>query len=597
MHDHTSISPHWHQAKQSAWHRLETLAKQQASRLNIAEQLNDSAHRARFRFELQSAATPLLFADLSKHLINEEIWQALLDLAEACDLENKIASLLRGDPINFTEQRAAHHTLLRDMTQPKAQQRHPEVHAVFQRMQRLADTCRARNIKQVIHIGIGGSDLGPRLAVEALQSTRANQRPSPPLDVHFVANIDPIELHHVLQQCRPEESLVVVCSKSFGTLETIKNAKMTFDWLGRERIEQQVVAVTNNLERAKALGIHETQILPMWDWVGGRYSLWSTIGFTLMLAIGSEGFTALLKGAHTVDRHFAEKTLDKNLPVALALIGIWYHNFLGAQTHCIIPYDHLLSRFPSYIQQLDMESNGKSTDQWGAKTHYTTGPIIWGNSGCNSQHSFHQLFHQGTHLAPIDFLLPLQSAIATTPEQQSSHHWLIANCLGQSDALVYGQSLNEVTQQLIASGRSQADAEALAPHKTVPGNRPHSIIGYHSTTPETLGALLALYEHKTFIQGVIWSINSFDQWGVELGKQLANPIYNALSCPPDNSDGTLTAPSQHDTLSPTLSPATSEFISRYFAHAHPLHDSDETKGQLSSPTPTPTPTSVKNDKV
>lgn len=522
-----ATSQNWSEKKHAIWQQLNQLAHNQAKNpITIGQQINDPGHCQAFSFDItptaplpstskaaststEASPLPLLTADLSKHRADRSIQEALLALADATALPQKIADLLAGKPINFTENRAASHTRLRATLQGND----PEVREIDTKMVELANTINRHNrFKDVIHIGIGGSDLGPRMLTQALeeQLTHTDRR------FHFIANIDPLELQRTIQLCDPQTTLLVVCSKSFHTLETLENARTLFDWLGgAKQVREQVIAITNNVKDATQFGIDPGHILPMWDWVGGRYSIWSTIGFTLLLAIGAEQFNAFRLGGLSVDQHFTEQPLANNLPVMMALLGVWYNNFLHASSHCVIPYDYALERLPSYLQQLDMESNGKQMDRWGKPVSYKTGPVIWGNSGTNSQHSFHQLFHQGTQLVPIDFLLPLSGKRSdktpTTSAYKTAHQLLVANCLAQSEALVYGQTNTE------------------QPYKSVPGNRPHSIITYERGSAETYGALIALYEHKVFCQGAIWEINSFDQWGVELGKQLAKPIYQRLS--------------------------------------------------------------------
>jgi len=376
----------------------------------------------------------------------------------------------------------------------------------------------------VVSIGIGGSFLGPKLASQALKPYWGKK-----IECHYLANIDGSNLTEVLQGLNPETTLFIIQSKSFGTQETLKNAEECRKWFldngGSESdLPRHFTAVSANVQKAKAFGIAEENIFPMWDWVGGRYSLWSAIGLPLMLTIGHENFKQLLFGAYEMDCHFKAAPFEKNMPVILGLLGIWYNNFFGAQSHAILPYDHYLRGLPAHIQQLDMESNGKSVDVDGNKLAYQAGPIIWGGVGSNGQHAYHQLLHQGTQFAPSDFILPLM----THNPVDNFHALLVSNCLSQSQALMKGKTLEEAQEELKQQGVAQLEIDVLAPQKVIPGNRPSNTIFFDKVTPKVVGALIAMYEHKVFVQGQIWGVNSFDQWGVELGKSLGNKVHAAL---------------------------------------------------------------------
>lgn len=488
--------------------------------------------RAR-RYFIEGAGLAL---DFSKNRITDDTLQALLALARRCNLEDHRAALLRGDPVNVTENRPALHTALRhpgpDGITVDGVDVVAEVQATLGRMEELVEQVlsQARTgftgqaITDVVSIGIGGSYLGPRLVSEALQPYVQNG-----MRCHFVANIDGTDISEVLRQVRPETTLFLIQSKSFRTQETLKNGEVARQWFldqgGTEpAVGQHFLAVTANGPAAEAFGIQPDNIFPMWDWVGGRYSLWSAIGLPVALTVGMATFRRLLTGAHAMDQHFQDAPLAQNLPVVMALLGVWYNNFWQADTHAILPYDHYLRSLPEHLQQLDMESNGKGVTTLGTALGYDSGPVIWGGVGSNGQHAFHQLIHQGTRLIPADFIIPLESH-----NPVASHHAdLFANCLSQSRAMMTGKTLAEARAELVADGYSADEVERLAPHKVIPGNQPSNTLMMDKLTPETLGALIALYEHRTFVQGVIWQVDSFDQWGVELGKQLGQEILPRL---------------------------------------------------------------------
>lgn len=480
------------------------------------------------RADQYTLAAAGLQLDYSRNPLNDKTLQLFAALWKQAKVAPAIERLLAGDTVNPTEQRAAWHTALR---QPKPPQ---EVVDTLQRMEALVGAVHSgqwrgysgKAITDVVNIGIGGSDLGPRMVTNALASFHA-----PAIRCHFVANIDPQDLTTTLASLEPDTTLFIVASKSFSTLETLANATLARQWFLRAGkttdIAKHFVAVSTAVEKAKAFGIAEKNIFPLWDWVGGRYSLWSAIGLSIALACGMEHFKALLRGAHHMDQHFRDAPAGENMPGLLALLEIWYSHFFAAQTHAVLPYSHALRNFPDFLQQLEMESNGKGVDRAGKTIGYSTGSIIWGSAGTIGQHSFHQLLHQGRAFIPVDFILPLTSA-AKEEDTAEQHRQLVANCLAQSQALLYGQDLAQVKSRLKKEGLPAASINKLAPHKVIPGNRPHNIISMDALTPETLGALIALYEHKVYVQGVILQINSFDQWGVELGKQLSQPIYDAL---------------------------------------------------------------------
>lgn len=476
----------------------------------------------------------LLF-DYSKHRITETTIKLLVQLAEAQRVPEMIAAMFRGERLNTTEGRPALHVALRNRANTPivvdGADVMPEVNRVLAQMQRFSEAVRSgahagytgKRFTDIVNIGIGGSDLGPKMVCRALTPYGA-----PELRLHFVANVDPSELHQTLQRCHPDTTLFLVASKTFTTLETMANAEAARRWLLAQAPEAAVakhfVAISTNGEAAQRFGIDPQNIFGFWEWVGGRYSLWSAIGLSIALYVGFDNFVKLLEGAHRVDQHFRSAPLARNIPVIMALLGVWYNNFWGAQSHAILPYDSYLEHLPRYLQQADMESNGKSTQRDGAPVDYQTGPIIWGEPGTNGQHAFYQLLHQGTKLVPCDFLAAAQSHNPIGEQ----HEMLLANCFAQSEALMRGKTVEEARAELAAQGVTGAQLELLSRAKSFPGNRPSTSLLYRQLTPETLGSLIALYEHKIFVQGVIWNVNSFDQMGVELGKVLANKILPEL---------------------------------------------------------------------
>ena len=485
------------------------------------------------RFHINAAG---LSFDYSKNRITSDTLTLLASLAEERQLADKIQAMFAGELVNQSEKRPALHTALRNFSSrpviADGEDVMPEVRSTLKRIEEFCWRIRRHQWRgysnkpftDVVSIGIGGSFLGPKLASAALKPYWDSS-----LNIHYLSNIDGSNITEILHQLNPATTLFIVQSKSFGTQETLKNALACRHWFldngGSEAdLARHFAAVSANVEKAVEFGIAEENIFPMWDWVGGRYSLWSAIGLPLALAIGADNFREMLQGAFLMDEHFRTAPLDKNMPVVMALLGIWYINFFGMSSHAILPYDHYLRSLPTHLQQLDMESNGKSVTQQGVAVDYQTGPIIWGGVGTNGQHAFHQLLHQGTHFAPCDFILPMQSHNPI----DNFHAMLASNCLSQSQALLQGKSEQEAFDELIAGGMDEAQASVLAKQKAIPGNRPSNTLYFPRITPKTLGALIALYEHKVAAQGMIWDVNSFDQWGVELGKQLGDKVLNAL---------------------------------------------------------------------
>ena len=501
---------------------------------HLREFFADDAERGR-RMAVEAAG---LYLDYSKNRANDETVRLLVALAVACGLEARRDAMFSGDEVNVTEHRAALHVALRMPTGRQllvdGRDVVVEVHAVLARMAAFCERVRSgqwtghsgRPIRHVVNIGIGGSDLGPVMAYEALR--HYSQRD---LSFHFVSNVDGTDFTEATRGLDPAETLFIICSKTFTTLETLTNAHAARAWclrgLGDETaIAKHFVAVSTNAEGVAAFGIDTTNMFGFWDWVGGRYSMDSAIGLSTMLAIGPDGFEQMLAGFHAMDEHFRHAPLESNLPVLMGLLAIWNNNFLGADTVAVLPYSQYLDRFPAYLQQLTMESNGKHVTADGARVDYQTGPIYWGEPGTNGQHSFYQLIHQGTRLVPCDFIgfchplnpLPLQSAEGQMAGDQ--HDLLMASLFAQGEALAFGKTAAQVT--------AEGTADSLRPHRVFDGNRPSTTILADRLTPFSLGTLVALYEHSTFVQGTIWNIDSFDQWGVELGKQLATPLAEEL---------------------------------------------------------------------
>ena len=514
-----------------AWQAL-TKHHEQIAAAHMRDLFASDAQRfARFSLRLGG----ILF-DYSKNRITAETMSLLLDLARQANLGEKIQAMFRGAKINTTEERAVLHVALRNRSNRPiyvdGQDVMPEVNRVLAQMRQFSEAVRSgawtgytgQAITDVVNIGIGGSDLGPKMVTTAL-----GPYSKPGLNVHFVSNVDSTDLVETLKALNPETALFLVASKTFTTQETMANARAARDWFLRASgdetaIARHFVAMSTNREAVIDFGIDPANMFEFWDWVGGRYSLWSAIGLSIALTVGMDRFEELLAGAHRVDEHFSTAPCEENIPVIMALLGIWYNNFFGAQSHAILPYDQYLVHFPSYFQQGDMESNGKSVTHEGQWVDYTTGPIIWGQPGTNGQHAFYQLIHQGTKLIPCDFLAAAQSHNPLGHQQEM----LLSNYFAQTEALMRGKTSEETRAELVAQGYSGERLERLVPAKTFPGNRPTNSFLYPKLTPEVLGALIALYEHKIFVQGVIWDVNSFDQMGVELGKELAKAILPEL---------------------------------------------------------------------
>ncbi len=483
------------------------------------------------RFKRFSANAGDILLDYSKNRIDEKAMDALIEIARAADVEGRRKAMWAGKHINITEDRAVMHMALRYQgdkpVKVDGRDVMPDVRAVLAAMKAFSAQVRDGSIKgatgetftDVVNIGIGGSDLGPVMATLALAPyTR------PDLRAHYVSNVDGAHIHDTLAGLDPKRTMFIIASKTFTTDETMTNAHSARKWiadaLGDKAVNDHFAAVSTNLKACDAFGIRQDRIFGFWDWVGGRYSVWSAIGLPVAIAVGFDNFEAFLKGAYEMDQHFLKTRLDRNLPVILGMLGVWYRNAWGFSTHAVLPYDQRLSRFPAYLQQQDMESNGKSVNLEGKQLDYPSGPVIWGEPGTNGQHAFYQLIHQGTSVIPCDFL------IAANPHEQlpPHHEKLVANVLAQSEALMLGKSKTEVVAELTAQGLGKEQIKMLTPHKMFPGNRPSNTIMYPKLTPEVLGSLVALYEHKVFVQGTVWNVNSYDQWGVELGKQLAKAV-------------------------------------------------------------------------
>ena len=514
--------------EQPVWARLHQ--HQRATRhLHMKELFAQDAQR----FDRYSLQLDGLMLDYAKNRITDRTLELLQELAQAADLPGWMRKMRAGERINISEKRAVLHSALRLPAQASllldGEDIVPPVHAVLQRMAAFSQRVRAgawlgfsgQRVRQVVNIGIGGSDLGPLMVAEALKPYA-----DPALTFHYVSNVDGQHLAQVLQQCDAATTLFIVASKSFATPETLLNAQAARRWFlqhaGEADIARHFVAVSTNAPAVQAFGIDTDNMFGFWDWVGGRYSVWSAIGLPVMLQIGPERFAEFLAGGARMDEHFFNTPFERNIPVLLGLIGIWYNTFYGAHTHAIMPYDHGLRRLPAHIQQMDMESNGKRVGRYGERLDFDTGPVIWGEEGVNSQHAFFQLLHQGTRLVPCDFII----AMNTHYPVGEQHRVLVANCFAQTEALMRGKTEAEVLQEL--SHMSGDELDMLLPQKLFPGNQPSNTIALDKVTPYNLGMLLAMYEHKVFVQGVIWGVNSFDQWGVEYGKQLAGRLLAEL---------------------------------------------------------------------
>ena len=475
------------------------------------------------RFANFSAHAEDLLLDYSKCAVDGHSMALLADLAADCGIEAKRDQMFAGAIINTTEQRAVLHSALRNRANTPVmvagRDVMPDVNGVLAAMARFVESVRSSPITDVVNIGIGGSDLGPAMTTLALAPYHDGPR------LHYVSNVDGAHIADTLKLLKPETTLFLIASKTFTTIETMTNAHTARRWiaeaLGEAQVGAHFAAISTAIDKVKAFGIAGTQIFGFWDWVGGRYSIWSAIGLPLMIAIGPENFYRFLDGGHAMDRHFREAPVLQNLPVLMGLIGVWHRNICGYPSRAIIPYDQRLSRFPAYLQQLDMESNGKRVTKDGTAVDGDTGPIVWGEPGTNGQHAFFQLLHQGTGIIPVEFLI---AAEAHEKGMDEHHALLIANCLAQSQALMRGRTLPEAEAQLLAMGKSAAEAKRLAPHRVFTGNRPSVTLAYRLLDPFTLGRLIALYEHRVFVEAAVWNINAFDQWGVELGKELATGL-------------------------------------------------------------------------
>lgn len=516
----------------NAWKHLTEAANETISIKKLFEE--DPA-----RFEKYQVRFKDILVDYSKNRITDGIRQTLLDLAEQTELKAAIEAMFEGKLINGTENRAVLHTALRNRSNSPVyvdgKNVMPEVNKVLEKMRVFSEKVSkgvwkgytGKPISALVNIGIGGSDLGPVMVTEALKPFQF-----PHLSTYFVSNVDGSHITEVLKQVNPETTLFFIASKTFTTQETMTNAHTARDWFlenahDKEEVAKHFVALSTNGNAVREFGIDLNNMFEFWDWVGGRYSLWSAIGLTIACAVGFDNFRKLLEGAHAMDTHFRNEPFDRNIPVLLALIGIWNTNFLGAASEAILPYDQYMHRFPAYFQQGNMESNGKYIDREGRPVTYATGPIIWGEPGTNGQHAFYQLIHQGTQMVPCDFIAP-----AHTHNPLGDHHLkLMSNFFAQTEALMNGKSLKDVREEMEKEGKAPEIIDKIAPHRVFEGNRPTNSILVKKINPSTLGALIALYEHKIFVQGVIWNIYSFDQWGVELGKVLAKSVLSDLVSP------------------------------------------------------------------
>ncbi|EFO30862.1 glucose-6-phosphate isomerase [Roseibium sp. TrichSKD4] len=512
---------------------LETVFRSLSEKANKLKQssLRDLFAGDPDRFFTFSATTGDLLLDYSKSHIDKEAMALLEQLAREAKVEEQRSAMFAGEKINTTEDRAVLHTALRNQSGHPVlvdgDDVMPDVQAVLSAMSDFSEAVRSgditgatgKAIKDVVNIGIGGSDLGPAMCTLAL----APYHDGP--DLHYVSNVDAAHLADALEGLDPETTLFIIASKTFTTIETMTNARSARKWvaeaLGEEAVGAHFAAVSTALDKVAEFGISSERVFGFWDWVGGRYSIWSAIGLPLMIAIGPDAFHEFLEGAHAMDQHFQTAPLLENLPVLMGLIGVWNRDVLGHQARAVLPYDQRLSRLPAYLQQLDMESNGKRVTKDGTAVDQETGPLVWGEPGTNGQHAFYQLLHQGTTVIPCEFIV---AAKGHEPEMCHHHEMLVANCLAQSEALMKGRTLEEATAQLETAGKSADEIKTLAPHKVFPGNRPSLTLVHDQLTPFALGRLIALYEHSVFVEGVIWNINSFDQWGVELGKELATAL-------------------------------------------------------------------------
>lgn len=513
----------------------------QHQKLIAKQQMRDLFNADPKRYETFSTQYDDLLLDYSKHRITTETLGLLFQMAREANIEGWRDRMFSGEKINITENRAVLHTALRNRSNTPVyvdgKDVMPDVNAVLAQMRAFTEKVRngswtgytGKAITDIVNIGIGGSDLGPVMVCDALKPYA-----SPNLNVHFVSNIDGAHLMRALEKCNPQTTLFIVASKTFTTQETMTNATSARTWFldaakDNAHVAKHFVALSTNAKAVEAFGIDTDNMFAFWDWVGGRYSLWSAIGLSIALYIGMDHFEDLLAGGHAMDNHFKTAPLEQNMPVIMAMIGVWYNNFFHVDTHAILPYDQGLARFAAYLQQADMESNGKFVCRDGTDVQYKTGPVIWGEAGTNGQHAFYQLIHQGTQIVTADFLMPIHSHYQVGSNGDQHHKILLANFLAQTQALMLGKTREEARAELEQQGLSGEALEQLLPHKVFPGNRPTTSIMFDKLTPHTLGKLIALYEHKIFVQGIIWDINSYDQWGVEYGKQIAQQILPLLT--------------------------------------------------------------------
>lgn len=519
-------------SQSSAWKTLEKHFDE-VSQLHMRDMFVEDPQR----FEKFSLKLNDILFDYSKNIVNSETMKELYRLADQCEVKEWIEKMFDGEPINNTENRAVLHTALRNMDglpiMVDGEDIMPAVYEEHKRVKKLAEAIRTRQwrgyydqpITDVVNIGIGGSHLGPLMVTEALSPYALHD-----LNVHYVSNVDENHINDTLEKLNPATTFFIIASKSFTTQDTMVNAETARQWhinkVGNDQhIDKHFSAVSTNIEAAKAFGIDEKNVFQMWDWVGGRYSLWSAISLPIVIAIGEKNFDELLRGAYEADKHFRNTPLEQNIPVTMALLGIWYNNFFDAQTTAVLPYDQHLHKFPAYLQQADMESNGKAVNRQGETVDYSTGPVLFGEIGIAAQHAFFQLLHQGTKLVPADIIAPISNLHCIARH----HRALMSNVFAQTESLMKGKTEQEAYAELKESGLDEETIEKLLPNKIFPGNRPTSTFLFNSLSPATLGSLIALYEHKIFVQGIIWNINSYDQWGVELGKQLATGILQELN--------------------------------------------------------------------
>ena len=518
------------------WQKLCT-HQQTVAKLYMRDLFENDPHR----FNKYSLKFSDLLFDYSKNRITDETMPLLFQMAKEANIEQWREKMFAGEKINITENRAVLHTALRNRSNKPVmvggKDVMPDINNVLAQMREFSEKVRngawlgftGKTITDIVNIGIGGSDLGPVMVCDALKPYASDK-----MNIHFVSNIDGAHLMRALEKCSPETTLFIVASKTFTTQETMTNALSARTWfldsaIDNSHVAKHFVALSTNAKAVADFGIDTANMFVFWDWVGGRYSLWSAIGLSIALYVGMDHFEALLDGAHEMDNHFRGAPLEQNMPVILALIGIWYNNFFHVDTHAILPYDQGMARFPAYMQQADMESNGKFICRDGSRVQYKTGPVIWGEAGTNGQHAFYQLIHQGTQIVPADFLMPVHSHYAIGKKGYAHHKILLANFLAQTQSLMMGKTIDEARAELEKQDLEPEELEKLLPHKVFEGNRPTTSILFDKLTPKTLGQLIALYEHKIFVQGILWDINSYDQWGVEYGKQIAQQILPQLT--------------------------------------------------------------------